>query len=285
MTATPDDFVLSTIGAWDGPDSRVSARLDTDRLRGLIAGPDPTHPDVDIALALLDLVRDELTAYGTGQEAQFSENEIRLAIRALERTATRAGVVLELPFRDCHTWRTYWLSKNASYSYQARRDLLSQLFDPPLAKLMAEQDRRLEARLATPVSPRARIGWPTIDEEIEALRKGFARASTAQDYRAIGNDCVHIVEKLSAKVYVHQLHGGGEDPEPHPSQTKVRFSRYIEARLPGPGNSELRKFARSVIELAQATKHVSAPSRTQAGITADAVIILANLFRRLSGPD
>jgi hypothetical protein len=43
----------------------------------------------------------------------------------------------------------------------------------------------------------------------------------------------------------------------------------------------MRKFARATIELAQAVKHRGTPTRTEAGIVADAVILLANMLRRL----
>ncbi len=42
------------------------------------------------------------------------------------------------------------------------------------------------------------------------------------------------------------------------------------------------EYARSAIELAQAIKHASTPSRTESGIAADAVSVLANMLRRLS---
>jgi len=46
-------------------------------------------------------------------------------------------------------------------------------------------------------------------------------------------------------------------------------------------NAEMRKFARATIELAQAVKHSRTPTRTEAGILADAVVLLANMLRRL----
>jgi hypothetical protein len=39
--------------------------------------------------------------------------------------------------------------------------------------------------------------------------------------------------------------------------------------------------ANKVIELAHSVKHSTAPSRREAGITADAVILLANILRRV----
>ena len=78
---------------------------------------------------------------------------MRIAVRAFERTAARAGYEMSIPFRDHTSWKTYWLQRGASGSWQARRELLSELFDRPYALLVAAQDRALESSLAEGVSP------------------------------------------------------------------------------------------------------------------------------------
>jgi hypothetical protein len=146
---------------------------------------------------------------------------------------------------------------------------------------MATQDNALESTLASAVSPHDRLGWPEIDTELGELRRHFRTAITPQDYRAVGNDCVHISEALSRKVYDHAKHTPEGEDEPPVAKTKLRLDRYIESRLPGPDNGAMRKFARASIELAQGVKHSGSPTRTEAGIVADAVILLANMLRRL----
>lgn len=136
--------------------------------------------------------------------------------------------------------------------------------------------------LAWPVTPRDRLGWPEVDTEVEELRRHFRTATTPQHYRSVGNDCVHLTEALSRQVYVHAVHGPPGSAEPSPDQTKIRLASFIDAKLPGADNAELRKFARAAIELAQAVKHGGTPTRTEAGIIADAVVMLANMLRRLN---
>lgn len=72
-------------------------------------------------------------------------------------------------------------------------------------------------------------------------------------------------------MYDHAAHPPEGEDEPPVAQTKTRFDRYIAARLPGSGNAAPPKFARASIELAQAVKHSGTPTRTEAGILADAV--------------
>lgn len=256
--------------------------LDEERVRALVDRRDPAHNDIDVSLALMDLIRDDLEKSGTGGGDLLADQELRLAIRALERVSARAGFEFKVPFRDHTGWRSWWNRNGAHGSWQARRDLLGTLFDDTYAKLTEAQDGALDSTLALSVSPHERLGWPEVDTEIGELRRHFRTAVTPQDYRGIGNDCVHLTEALSRKVYDHASHTPDGEAEPPVAKTKLRLERYVEARLPGKDNAEMRAFARSVINLSQAVKHGGAPTRTEAGIVADAVILLANMLRRFA---
>ena len=53
-------------------------------LESLRSGPLSDTSDVSVAEGLLDLVQDELTAYGTDGTNELNDKQIALAIRALE---------------------------------------------------------------------------------------------------------------------------------------------------------------------------------------------------------
>lgn len=284
MVMSANSFFLTVqSGEFNGIDTSYEEVLDTSLLRSLVEGHSDGGNDLDAALSLMDLVRDDLLLSGTSGGERLSDSDMRLAVRALERTSTRAGHPFQLPFRDHTSWRTFWIRKGASGTggWQARRELLSDLFDEPYAQLMAAQNQTLDSTLAEAVSPHRILGWAEIDTEIGELRRHFRTARTPQDYRAVGNDCVHVTEALSRKVYDHPKHTPPGEDEPKVANTKLRLERYIEARLPESSDKEMRKFARAAIELAQAVKHRGAPTRTEAGVLADAVIMLANMLRRL----
>lgn len=65
-----------------------------------------------------------------------------------------------------------------------------------------------------------REGWAAVDEEISELRRHFLVARTPQDYRAIGNDCVHVTEALSRQVYDASRHLRSGEEEPPADKTK-----------------------------------------------------------------
>lgn len=278
-----DDFYdrSSATDAWDF----VGApELNEALLRQVATGPLGETPDIELAAALAHFVHSEFELYGTSGSSLTRDNSALMAT-ALTRVLQRLGIAdFSLPFRDFDGFRSYWLRNDGHGSWQARRDILNDLFNPLHEQLERREAATLEWTLASGISPHPVVGWPRVDEEISEMRRHFNMASTQQDYSNIGNDCIAVLEALSAVVYDHARHGSAGTEEPPVASTKARFDRYIEVELVGPENAHLRKVARASVELAQAVKHRrETATRTEAGIAADAVILLANMLRRLQG--
>lgn len=248
-----------------------------DLARGPIAGDD----DLDTAIALTELIRAELLVKGTGGTPDLTDTQTRAAQQALKLTLGRHGITLELPWRDMTGFREYWIREGCANSYQARRDLVAKYFEPVRAQLEELEEKRFLAVLADPVSPHAATGWPAVDEELTEMKRLFRSATTAQDYRDVGNRATAVLEALSRTVYRAADHLRPGETEPAAANTKQRIGRYVEVELAGRDNVEVRAVATKVIELAQAVKHSMTPSRRDAGICADSVILLANILRRI----
>ncbi len=254
-------------------------------LEDLRRGPASGRDDLEVAVALAQQVHDDLTARGTGGGERLTAEEIGPALRALRAVLKRLGLEVDVPFRDYSTFHDYWVQQGCHGNYQCRRDLLRAIFEPVHAKLFAAQDRAVEASVAFPVSPRGATGWRQVDSEVEAIRRRFGAAQTAQDYRAVGNDCVHLTEALSRQVYDPAVHLQPGEDEPPAAKTKQRLTRYVELALPAASNAGLRKLLVASIEMAQQVKHDDTPTRREAGLAADSVILLAHLLRRLAEPE
>jgi hypothetical protein len=281
----PDDFFV--IDDEDplalGP--QASRRLNTDLLTRFRKGPIPGKDDAEVAVALARLTHDELEQFGTSGGQLMTDHGMDLSLLALRAAVERLGLPeFKPPFRDFRSFRTYWLREGASGSWQARRVLLENIFGDLHNALADAESRALVSTLAEAVSPHPRTGWGAADTEIGELRRHFRSASTPQDYRAVGNDCVAVVEAISRAAYDPARHLRAGETEPPVNKTKLRLDRVIEDGLSGPDNEFYRKLARAAIEVAQAVKHSTTPTRGEAGIAADSVILLANIMRRLVEP-
>lgn len=280
----PDDFFKSE-GVYEDrsgwvPEFREARSFRGDLLEEARRGPVPEHDDVTLAIGLATLIHEDLERYGTDSSQQLTEAELALAVRTLTSVTKRLAVDLDLPFRNFSGFKTYWLKNDGYGSWQARRVLLNDLFEPLHLRLMRLEESMLDA-LAEPISPRTAVGWPLVDEEVRELRRRFRTASTPQDYRDVGTHCVGVLEALGRTVYDPAKHLREGETPPSPDKTKQRLGRYIEDALPGGPNEELRGLGSKTIEVAHQVKHRSTATRREAGIAADAVILLANMLRRL----
>jgi hypothetical protein len=255
-------------------------------IRQVHSGTATSPTDIDAAVALARLVHDEYNERGTSNHPRFTVDESRASMSALRAVLGRLNVPFSPPFSDFDEFHQYWKREGASGAggWKARRQILDNVFNP-LHDLLADiQAGTLTHELAEPATERPRTGWTHVDEEVAELRRHFREAKTSQDYRNIGNDCVIVLEKLSATAYRKDRHLPAGEDEPPVAKTKARLDRVVEVELDGSSNSELRKLVRAAIEQAQSVKHRT-PDRRQAGIAADSVILLANIFRRLAEPE
>lgn len=135
---TADGLFMDTgrTGLWGLPEQA----LDTDLMYRVINGRETEINDLDIAIMLANQVKEDLTAEGTSGGPRLDKGEIALAIRALTKVMQRLGVEFALPFRDYDSFRRYWKANGAHGSWQARRDIINDFMDEPLAKLYGRQD-------------------------------------------------------------------------------------------------------------------------------------------------
>lgn len=262
--------------------ARQQEILNTDLIEQVHAGPLKSATDAEIAVPLARLVHDEYRNRGTENNPRISGSESRAVMAALKAVLKRLGIDFRPPFYDFDGFYRYWKNNNGSNSWQARRQMLAELFDPLHEKLADLEAGAVTSTLAVPVTAHPRTGWTRVDEEITELRRHFQNARTEQDYRNVGNDCVIILERLSEVAYVRERHLFEGETEPTVASTKNRLDRVIEVDLAGAQNAALRKLVRAAIEQAQGVKHGATKNRRYAGVAADSAILLANMLRRIT---
>lgn len=269
-----------TDSAW-GPDPNA-VRMDL--VRAVEKSPADGDDELETAESLALVARGQFTAYGTDGKYRINDAQSHELIRALKAVLRRHGLQFDPPWSDFPSFRRYWQAHEGRGSWQARRDMLADVFDPVFAALASKRDHALDNTLVTPVSPRTELGWPAVDDQIKQLRERFATATTTVDYKDVGNRCVGILETLSSIIFDPAKHWPVDEPPPPVDKVKRRVDAYLAVRLPGPGNAELRALVRKASDLSHSMKHSHNADRTSTGITADAVILVANMLRRLHQP-
>jgi hypothetical protein len=134
-----------------------SSVFDMGLMKDLRHGPIGGQSDLEVAIALAELLHADLQHYGTDSQQQLDDQETAAAITALAALTRRLGMRFSLPFRNQTGFRSYWLNNKGSGSWQARRTMLDGWFDPLHQQLIEMEDRSFDA-LAHPVSPRPVTG-------------------------------------------------------------------------------------------------------------------------------
>ena len=266
--------------------------IDLQYLRGVILGSDKTD-DENLANAvwLAGFCHKIFESYGTGgdyvRDTAITNEQSRAMIRLLITLCRKMHVDFNPEFRDFNGFYSYWCDHDAKGSYDMRRSMVGKIFEPLLIKLedrQIDQDVRNDS-LVQPIQSSRNLGWPDVDAEIEHMRDDFRQAKETLDYSNIGNDAVGVLEKLSATVFAIADREGlirdGERGDLTEDKTKNRLEFFVERKMNGD-SAKLQDLCKAVVEAAQSTKHNrQTTTRKSAGITADSVIMLANILRRL----
>lgn len=275
-----DDFFVEVTAARD-PWSDPVIGFNTAAVTQLAEGPIQGDDALETALSLTRVVQSEYQLYGTDGKQTLSNADSRLALSTLRVVLQRQGIEFKPPWRDFPTFRAYWNDNDAWGNWQARREILEALFRPVRTKLEEAEEQGASAELVTSVSPRRETGWPDVDDHIEQLRLRFRTAKTSVDYKDVGNRCVGVLESLSAVVFEPAVHCPPDQEVPPVDRTDIRIGAYIDQRLGGKSNEELRGLVKKTSALSHKMKHSPRADRIATGIAADAVILLANILRRL----
>jgi hypothetical protein len=260
--------------------------LNTALLDELIVDPADSIDDLTAAEVLLELLHQQFEAYGTGGGEWIEAKDIRVAVDACNEVVRRLGLEsFEIPFRDYSSFYSWWVDHGAYGSWQARRDLLHGIFEQAERTVRSNRIAERRRRVASGVTPTGRLDWPAFDRLVIQIETRFRSARGVPDYKAVGLDCVTLLDALSESLYDPAQHLRVGETEPPVDQSKNRLDRVVEDAAHGSGNAELRKLIKAAIEYAHHVKHQTTPSRQDAGMAADATILVAHLLRRLVGTE
>lgn len=224
-------------------------------------------------LAALDRIRDILISVATGgPRIQQVDAEYRTLFGELSDQLAAQGIENPVPFSDLWQWYGRWSSGDLP-SYQSRRQFIAELIDPLAARLRS-------GRAPTVISP---TGWSLVDQQIGIARKKLEAAKTEVEYQSVGLVCRGALLSLAKEVFVAARHPILDGKTVGPSDFKRMIEAYIAVELAGGAVEELRKHARSALDLANHTTHKRTAVFRDAAISLEATASVVNIIAIVSG--
>jgi hypothetical protein len=108
--------------------------LDEALLAQIVRETPAGRADAEVAVAVLELVRDDLACASTDGGDMLNDAQMALAIRALAEATKRGGTPLLLPFHDHSGWWR-WSAEQGAETTKTRLTLLNSLFEPTSSAL------------------------------------------------------------------------------------------------------------------------------------------------------
>lgn len=226
----------------------------------------------DELLSDIEFLRNTLISVSTGQERiQDVEGRYREIYLAVSQELFKRHIENPIGFRSLWDWYGRW-SKADLPSYQSRREFIGWLINP-----LEEQIRFIKWELPE------LTGWPRIDQAISQIKIDLLAARDEMMYQTIGLKCRETLISLAQIVYDPSKHKLPDDIEVSNTDAKRMLDAYIATELRGKSNEEIRKFAKSVLDVANYLQHNRTATFRDAALCYEATRSVVEVIAILEG--
>jgi len=229
-------------------------------------------------LAAIEAQRNLMIAVATGgPRIQSVDDEYRERRALIQDALRKKGVRDPNPYSDLWAWYGKWSSGDLP-SYQSRRQYISELYES-LIELIRSGPKGQRAEVFDEPT-----GWVKVDRSLGEIRLRLERASSEEQFQAVGLLCRETLISLAQIVFDPDIHKPLDDVS---SISKTDAKRMLEAYLAhemrGRSNEVARRHAKAALDLANVMQHRRTATFRQAAFCAEATTSVVNLIAIISG--
>jgi hypothetical protein len=233
---------------------------------------------MDAATVLIDRMSECLVTVATGgPRIDLLNDGYKRDRRALDAVLTRLGLSHPHLFTDLWQWHAHYSRQLPTYA--ERRAYVANLFETVHRSL--EQQRANRQRTFESPAWERPTGWSDLDAKLSKLRRDFAQAACADDFRAVGLLCISTLEALSEVVFDAERDLVPGEESPRTGDTSARLEAFFSSAACGARYEHVRALVRPARKQAEAAKHRPTTNETDAGIAASAVALIVQVARQL----
>lgn len=237
-------------------------------------GPSDTYQDL---INQIEAQRSLMIAVGTGgPRIQNVNSEYQQRRQTIADQLSVLDIPDPNPFRDLWAWYGKWSSGDLP-SYQSRRQFINDLYGPLLDRLRRGAPSRGARVFQEPT------GWAKVDRTVSEIRQSLERASTEEQFQAVGLLCREGLISLAQTVFDPGKHKILDDVNVSPTDAKRMLEAYLAAELSGNENKVARQHAKAALDLANELQHKRTADFRHAALCAEATAAVINLIAIMSG--
>lgn len=129
----------------------------------------------------------------------------------------------------------------------------------------------------------SQASWAAIDRALTKAAEQIARASSPEDFQAVGLFCRESLISLAQAVFDPSQHPTEGGVQPSSTDSKRMLDAFFSRELSGGPNEEARRHARAVVALADALVHRRTANHRDAALCVEAAQSAANLASIVTG--
>ncbi len=236
--------------------------------------PSDTHQDL---IKEIEAQRGLMIAVATGgPRIQQVNAEYQQRRTTIDQMLRHLQIPDPNPFADLWGWYGKWSSGDLP-SYQSRRQFISTIYTPLVDRL-----KRDTPSAASRIFPEP-TGWAKVDRTVGEIRQRLARATTEEQFQAVGLLCREGLISLAQTVFDPAKHKILDDVNVSPTDAKRMLEAYLATEMAGGENKVARQHAKAALDLANELQHKRTATFRQAALCAEATASVINLIAIMSG--
>ncbi len=223
----------------------------------------------------LQTLKDIMISVATGGERiQSVDNRYKSLHVSLNKRCKLLNIRYNNPFVSLWDWYGRWSAELPTY--QLRRVYINELLAPSVEA--GEDSFDANTSISTPIVELT--DWERISRTVFKIKQGSSTATKEEDYQQIGLLCREVIISLAQAVYNPKVHGTTDEKGNEIGKTDAMrmIGNYINVRLAGPSNEELRAYAKVTNKLANLLTHKRDAVKKDMLLTVVATISLINFI-------
>lgn len=222
----------------------------------------------------LEALKDLMISVATGGERiQTVDSRYKTLHNSINSRCKKLNIRYDNNFAGLWDWYARW--SNDFPHYQERRQFINQLLAPSLDVFASENSN---TSIATPLVELS--DWDRINRTVIKIKQNCNVANNEEDYQQIGLLCREVIISLAQAVYNPDVHGTKDEKGIEIGKTDAirMIGNYINVRLAGSSNEELRVYAKATNKLANLLTHKRDAEKQDMLLSVSATIALINFI-------
>lgn len=221
----------------------------------------------------LDAIKNIMVSVSTGGNKIQDEEERYKKLQAqIVRDCKKLNLTYNNTFYSLWDWFGKW--KADFPKYQERRVFLNDLFAPTLAYF---EDTENYSNVETIVEL---DDWERIKRTLLKIKRDSNNAKDEEDFQTIGLLCRDVIISLAQAVYNPMLYGQTDEKGVAIGNTDANrmIGNYLNVKLSGSANEELRAYAKNANKLANRLTHERNATKKDMLLTVTSTLALINFI-------